>query len=487
MHFRWSIACLALALCTCHPPAAPANVVLILVDDLGVTDLGCYGSSFYETPHIDALAADAARFTQAYAASPVCSPTRSSIHTGKSPARTRHTNYFGAPQPDAAAAGWPREGVHQPLLPAPYTDRLAASETTLAEAFRAGGYRTFFAGKWHLGPEGSWPEDHGFDINRCGIERGSPHGGGRYFSPYDNPRLEDGPVGEHLPDRLTVETAAFIRQHRDQSFLACLSFYSVHTPLMARPDLEAKYTAKKAALGLEDRWGRAGERPVREVQCHPVYAAMVEAMDQAVGRVIEALRETGCYDRTVVVFFSENGGLSTAEGHPTSNLPFRAGKGWLYEGGIREPLLLRWPGHTRPGQLIDAPVISTDLYPTLLAMTGLPLLPVQHPDGQGIGPLLRGDTLAAGRALWWHYPHYSNQGGRHGAAVRAGDWKLIRWFETDAVELYNLTADPGERHDLHQAEPAIAVRLRARLDTRLRETDALLPLPNPAWVAPAGR
>jgi arylsulfatase A-like enzyme len=325
-------------------PSQPThpNIVFILADDLGWRDLGCFGSTFYETPNVDRLAATGMKFTQAYAACPVCSPTRASILTGKYPQRVGITDYV-SPNRSNQPEHWSR---NTRLLPAPYADRLPLAETTLAEALKTGGYATFFAGKWHLGPEGFYPENQGFDINKGGCEWGAPSAGGRYFSPYGNPRLSDGPPGEHLPARLAAETAAFIAAHRDQPFLAYLSFYSVHTPLMAREDLRQKYEAKaKSVHPAGAIWGKEGDRKVRLVQDHAVYAAMVEAMDQAVGVVLGKLDELHLTERTVVIFMSDNGGLSTSEGWPTANVPLRAGKGWLYEGGIREPMI----DHTSSG------------------------------------------------------------------------------------------------------------------------------------------
>ncbi|RMH05313.1 MAG: sulfatase [Planctomycetota bacterium] len=462
--------------CGATGPAAVGrpNFLFLLADDLGWTDLGCTGSTFYDTPALDQLAAGGTRFTQAYAACPVCSPTRASILTGKYPARLATTDYFGAPQPEQ----WRRD---TPLLPAPYHDRLPHGETTLAEALHEAGYATFFAGKWHLGPEGWWPEDQGFDVNRGGITRGGPYGGNKYFSPYGNPRLTDGPEGEHLPARLAAETVAFIRAHRDRPFLAYLSFYSVHTPLMGRPDLVAKYEQRRRQRGLEPRWGREGGRRVRLVQEHAVYAAMVEAMDAACGVVLDALEEFGLAERTVVFFFSDNGGLSTSEGHPTSNLPLRAGKGWLYEGGIREPLIVRWPGRVAAGAVCDQPVISTDFYPTILELAGLPARPGQHLDGLSLAPLLLGRSGLPARPLFWHYPHYGNQGGRPGGAVRLGRWKLIEWFGEERPELYDLDRDLGEAHDLAAERPEQTAELAALLRAWRRRVAARMPAPNPAW------
>ena len=462
-----------LALAT--PALAQPNVVFILVDDLGWTDVGYNGSTFYDTPSIDALAARATVFTNAYAACPVCSPTRASIMTGKYPARLNTTDYFGAPQPDALAQ---REGYDRPLLPAPYLDRLPLDETTIAEALKSAGYATFFAGKWHLGPEGFWPEDQGFDVNKGGITRGGPYGGKKYFSPYGNPRLDDGPEGEHLPQRLADETARFIADHADQPFLAYLAFYSVHTPLMGRPDLVARYQAKRERRGLEPQWGAERTRRVRLVQEHAVYAAMVEAVDQAVGTVLDAVEEAGLADDTVVILMSDNGGLSTSEGHPTSNLPLRAGKGWLYEGGIREPMLILWPGVTTPGSRCDTPVTSTDFYPTILDVTGQPPRPDQHADGRSLAPLLRDPGASLDRdALYWHYPHYGNQGGAPSGAIRKGDWKLIEWYEDGTLELFDLANDIGEQHNVAPDHPDIVEELHARLDAWRNTVDARMPTP----------
>lgn len=460
-----------------QPSPAPRNVLFILVDDLGYMDIGANNPwTFYETPHIDGLARNGMRFTSGYAACPVCSPTRASLLTGRYPTRTGVTDWIGAAQP----AQWNRPTA---LLPAPYRDRLELAEVTLAEAFREAGYRTFFAGKWHLGPEGHWPEDQGFEINRGGTDRGGPYGGNRYFSPYGNPRLSDGPPGEHLCDRLATETVRFIEANRDRPFFAYLSFYSVHTPLMAREDLKAKYEEKRRRLGLEARWGQERERQVRLVQEHAVYAGMVEAMDQAVGKVLDALDALGLADRTIVVFTSDNGGLATSEGHPTSNLPLRAGKGWLYEGGIREALIVRAPGVTRAGSVCNTPVTSPDFYPTLLELTGLPSKPAQHCDGVSFVPLLRGKALKR-RSLFWHYPHYGNQGGAPSGAVRHGDWKLIEWYEDGRLELFNLRRDVGEQTNVAAQHPGKVKDLEARLATWRRDTGAVFPTPNPAVRKP---
>jgi arylsulfatase A-like enzyme len=456
------------------------NVLFILVDDLGAHDLGCFGSTFYETPHLDRLAGRGVRFTQAYAACPVCSPTRASIMTGKYPTRLAATNWFGAPQP--GLSDYPPFKT-RPLLPPLYEPQVPLDEVMLAEALREAGYRTFFAGKWHLGGEGYYPEDQGFEVNKGGHDKGSPPGG--YFAPYENPKLEDGPEGEHLPARLAEETVRFIEGHRDEPFLAFLSFYSVHTPLQARGDLRAKYEAKAAAMPESGpEWGREGEHDVRLLQKHAVYAAMVEAMDEAAGKVLDALDRLGLADDTIVVFMSDNGGLSTSAGHPTSNVPLRAGKGWLYEGGIRVPMIIRWPGVAETGAACDEPVTSTDFYPTLLEMAGLPARPAQHLDGVSLAPLLRGEAAPARDALYWHYPHYHyrNEGGDMGAAVRAGDWKLVEFFEDRPVELYHLRDDPGETNNLAEAMPEKARELAEMLHAWQKETGARFPVPNPDYT-----
>ncbi len=458
------------------------NVVFFLADDFGQRDLGCYGSTFYETPNLDRLAKDGARFTDAYAVCPVCSPTRASLLTGQWPQRTGVTDYIGAP---ATPAQWKR---NTKSLPAPYADRLALDAPTLAKAMKAAGYATFFAGKWHLGPEGWWPENQGFDVNMGGVDKGGPYGGKKYFSPYDNPRLADGPPGEHLPDRLATETVKFIEANKDRPFFAYYSFYDVHTPLMAREDLRKKYAAKRAELGLAAKWGREQESDVRLVQEHAVYAAMVEAMDLAVGKVLAKLDELGLRENTLVIFTSDNGGLSTAEGSPTSNVPLRGGKGWMYEGGIREPLLVRWPGVVAPGSVVSTPVSSPDFFPTLLELAGAKATPGQTLDGTSLLPVFKGGTLPE-RALFWHYPHYGNQGGAPGAAVRRGDWKLIEWLEDGRAELFNLAQDLGEKNDLAAQEPQRVAQLREELHAWQKQVGAKFPIANPNYdpAKPSGR
>ena len=454
------------------------NIVFILLDDLGWVDVGCYGSGFYETPNLDKLARQGMRFTDAYAACPVCSPTRASIMSGQYPARVGITNYIAG-----AATG--------KLLSVPYLHHLPLSQVSLASALREGGYATWHVGKWHLGTEPYWPQHHGFDVNVGGWEAGMPRS---YWSPYSNPMLPDGPPGEYLPDRLGDEAARLIRA-RDRSRPFFLNYwdYLVHIPIQGKPALVEKYRAKAAALGLDrrDPFAEGEPYPVdhkrdqrvlrRLFQSDPGYAAMVQSMDENIGKVLDALQAEGIADQTLVIFTSDNGGLSTAEGSPTCNAPMREGKGWMYDGGTREPLIVRWPGAVAPDSTCTVPVTSPDFYPTLLEAAHLPLRPAQHVDGVSLMPLLRGGGSVDREAIFWHYPHYSNQGGTPGCSVRRGDYKLIEFFEDGHVELYNLRQDVSEQHDLAAAEPDLARRLAAMLHDWLRQVEAKIPPPNPAY------
>lgn len=471
--FRFFLLAILTVFTTAIEAAPKPNVILMLADDLGRQDLGCYGSTFYETPNLDRLSKEGALFTNGYAACPVCSPTRAAFQTGRWPQRTGITDYIGSPlKPEL----WKR---NTQLLPAPYQDRLAHEEVSLAEMMKTAGYATFFAGKWHLGMEGWFPEDQGYDINKGGVEKGGPYGPGKYFTPYNNPRLPDGPPGEHLADRLAAETCQFIEAHKDKPFFACYAFYDVHTPLNAKKDLEAKYEAKRQKLGLSAQFGREEPRDVRLVQEHVTYAAMVEAMDTAVGTILNKLDQLGLAENTLIVFTSDNGGLSTSEGSPTSNLPLRGGKGWLYEGGVREPLLMRWPAVLKAGRVIDTPVCSIDYFATLRDVCGAQS--TSKIDGTSLRPLLEGSGELPERALLWHYPHYGNQGGAPGAAIRRGDWKLIHWFEGDRHELYNLRSDLSEQTNLAAQEPEHVKTMLAELQAWQKDVGALMPTKNPAF------
>ena len=455
-----------LLLSTSARAAERPNIVFFLVDDLGYMDIGANNpDTFYETPNVDELARDGMRFTDGYAANPVCSPTRYSIMTGKYPTRVDATNFFSGR----------REGRFKP---APLNDRMPLSEVTLAESFREAGYRTAFLGKWHLGPnEAFWPTKQGFELNFGGHVRGMPRS---YFSPYSNPCLDDGLRGEHLTARLASDAVATIEEFKDDPFLLYFSFYTVHTPLQAPKDLVEKYRKKAEALagkpefGPEEQvWPNAKqERRVRILQTHATYAAMVETMDTAVGRVIDQLKKLDLYDNTIICFMSDNGGLSTSEGSPTSNLPLRGGKGWLYEGGIREPFLIRAPGVTKPGSECSVPVISTDFYPTLLDIAGLDLRPQQTLDGVSLKPLLSGGKSLDRKSLFWHHPHYANQGGFPGGAIRESNYKLIERYEDGRVHLFDLSKDLSEQTDLSTKMPDRVSALRNRLHSWYENVDA---------------
>ena len=473
--------------CTGKKPEPPGpNFIFILVDDLGWSDLGCYGSTFYETPHIDRLAARSLRFTDAYAACPVCSPTRASIMTGKYPARTGITDWIAGRQAHAGPQPCDR------LVPRAFELEMKLEEVTIAEALREAGYRTFFAGKWHLGQDlAYWPEYQGFETNVGGWAAGWPAGG--YFSPYENPRLQSGPEGECLTDRLTDESIRFLENSGDAPFFLYLSFYAVHTPLQARPGLISKYERKIDSLGLDRESMESADREwiqtapprgrfiERVVQGHPTYAGMIETLDMNVGRLMSKLEDLDLDESTIIFLMSDNGGLATAEGSPTSNLPLRAGKGWLYEGGIREPMLIRWPGSGSEGKVCGVPVTSTDFYPTILAMAGLDAMPEQHVDGVDLTPVITGTGSLPERPIYWHYPHYSNQGGKPGAAIRLGDFKLIEFFEDQRIELYDLSTDRGEAQDISAGYPQKCEEMRSMLHEWQASVQAEGMDPNPEY------
>ena len=452
----------------CEKASRP-NIVLVVVDDLGWADLGSYGSAYYETPALDHFAQSAVRFTHAYAASPVCSPTRAAIMTGQHPARLHITDWIPGQDPQDRKLVGPQD-----------RDALPLASVTLAEALKEKGYTTFFAGKWHLGSEGAYPEEQGFDFNIGGHERGSPPGG--YYSPYKNPRLSDGPEGEYLPDRLTDEAIAFIEHEHTQPFLLTLCYYTVHTPIQASVRHMEAMEAKAAAMELagpamiEERLGHT-----KMHQDNAAYASMVAAMDENFGRLLRALEQQGITQETVVVFTSDNGGLSTLEGNreaPTSNSPLRAGKGWCYEGGIRVPLLIGAPGLATPGHVVELPVISTDLYPTLLDLADVDPSSDIPVDGKSLVPLLEGGKALHRDALYWHFPHYHGSAWTPGAAIREGNWKLIEFYEEDRAELYHLGNDPGEREDLSGQHPDIKDALRRKLRAWQQTVDAQMPTPN---------
>ena len=456
--------------------AKQPNVVFILVDDLGARDLTNEGSTFYETPNIDRIAYEGMKFTRGYASCQVCSPSRASILTGKYPTNHGITQYIGGPSGEAHRS----KGRHDSHLPPEYERNLRASEITLAEAMRDAGYNTFFAGKWHLGSKGSWPTDHGFHINKGGFDAGGPRGG--FFAPYQNPNLTSGPDGESLTIRLGQETAAFIESQResDRPFLAYLSFYTVHAPIQTTEALYKKYRAKAKKMGLD----KADERylfdrrlNVRQVQDNPIYAGMMEQLDQSIGLVLAKLDELGIADNTIVCFTSDNGGVSSGDAYATSNLPLRGGKGRQWEGGIREPYYIKAPGVTKAASTTDVLASGIDWYPTLLELCGIRVPKEQKVDGISLVPTLRQKPSSA-RSLFWHYPHYGNQGGEPCSIIMEGDWKLIHYLEDGRDELYHLAKDIGEQNDLLPKHPTRAKQMRSNLDQWLKETNAKLPIPD---------
>ncbi len=438
----------------------PPNIVLFLIDDLGWRDLGCQGSSYYQTPNIDRLAEEGVRFTDAYAACAVCSPTRAAILTGKYPARLLLTDWLPSGRWDP----------NSKLRSGRFLRSLPLEENTLAEALRAAGYLTASIGKWHLGSEPfSLPEHHGFDVNIAGNAHGAP---GRYFFPYlgnwsipttgQDARWEvlpDGVEGEYLTDRLTDEAVTFVENNADKPFFLYFPHYGVHTPLQARKEVIAKYE----------------DVPESDRQGKPEYAAMVESIDDSVGRIMTTLKGLELEKNTVVIFTSDNGGFYNA----TSNAPLRANKGAYYEGGIRVPLIIKWPEVAKAGLVVSEPVTSTDLYPTCLAAAGQPLLPHQHMDGVNLQSLLAGDSASVDRPLFWHYPHYNEHPSSvPGSVIRKGNWKLIETFDPEGIELYNLDEDLSETRNLAGEEPSRVSGMLEELNAWRREVGAEMMTPN---------
>lgn len=441
------------ALAGAAAPVKP-NVVLILADDLGWTDLACFGSDLHETPALDQLAREGMRFTQNYSACTVCSPTRAALMTGKYPARLHVTDWIPGAMPD-----------NPKLLVPDWTKFLPNGETTLAQVFKSAGYATASIGKWHLAKVGtneSYPEAFGFDVNIAGTDKPQPP---TYYAPWKIPTLSpEGRDGEYLTDRLADEAMKFIERSKDKPFFLYLPHFAVHLPLQGRSDLTEKYQ-RKLRPGLNHQ--------------NPAYAAMTESLDTAVGRVRAKLAELGLTERTIVIFTSDNGGRVPT----TSNLPLRVGKASAYEGGVRVPLIVSWPGVTRPGSVSDAPVITMDLFPSLVEMAGLPATAARTAlDGVSLAPLLRGGTAAARDTLFWHYPHHQHYqlgGAMPYGAIRSGDFKLIEFFNDMHVELYNIREDIGEQRDLASAHPERVAALRSRLHAWRQEVGAQMPTPNP--------
>ncbi len=461
--------------------ATKPNIIFILADDLGYHDLSVTGSTYYETPNIDRIANEGMTFTDGYAACQVCSPSRASIMLGTFPARHGITDWIGA----KTGEEWRKAGRHNQLLPPEYVHRLPAEATTLPEALKEGGYKTFFAGKWHLGDSLSWPEQHGFDINKGGWDKGSPIGG--YFSPYVNPRLENREDGENLSMRLAEETVEFLKQNNPkvtgQPVFAYLAFYAVHGPIQTTKEKWTKYRQKAEEAGISDTGFEMGHfLPIRQVQDNPVYAGLVEAMDDAVGEVLKAVDELGLNDNTIVVFTSDNGGVAAGDAFATSNLPLRAGKGYQFEGGIREPYFMKVPGITKGGEQNAIPVTGTDFYPTFLELAGLNLKPDQHLDGKSLVPVLKGGTMEE-RPLIWHYPHYGNQGGEPSSIIREGVWKLIHYYEDGREELYNLKTDLEETTDIAANHAEQVKKMSEKLFALLDQMGARYPAKDPEYNA----
>ncbi|MBA4019794.1 MAG: N-acetylgalactosamine 6-sulfate sulfatase (GALNS) [Pirellula sp.] len=443
------------------------NVVLIVADDLGGMDLGCYGSKFHRTPALDKLAASGVRFTDAYAACPVCSPTRAALMTGKVPARLHLTDWL------PGRGDRPDQMLRRPVI----RQELPLEETTLAEALKAAGYATAHIGKWHLGGEGFGPREQGFDVNIAGDHTGTPRS---YFAPYRGgkkgdaaavmPGLEEAPAGEYLTDRLTAEAEKFIEAHRAEPFFVYLPHYGVHTPLKAKAEMIATYPS----------WDGVPHGK----QENPIYAAMLESVDASLGRIVSRLEKLGLSENTLIIFTSDNGGLATLEGPntpATNNGPLREGKGWLYEGGIRVPLIMSGPGIARaadgkPARSDKTPVWSCDILPTVLELAGLK--PAAAIDGVSLVGLLQGAAAPQREALYWHYPHYANQGGKPGGAVRAGPWKLIEFYENGRRELFDVSASVNESRNLAAEKPEVVAELAGKLDAWRKSVAAQMPTPN---------
>lgn len=449
------------------------NVIVFLVDDLGYSDVGCYGSSYYETPHIDRLAESGMRFTHAYASSTLCSPTRASLLTGKNPARLHITHAI-------PIKGYKRihGGRGTPLKDADYVMNLPLEEVTIAEALKNAGYATASIGKWHVCDDPAYyPEYQGFDVNIGG--NGHGHTGGHFY-PYRGKwrmaegypweewnTLPDGKAGEYLTDRLTAEALRFIDQHRDSPFFIYLSHYAVHTPIQAKKSIQARYETK--------------EPDSSKGHVKPAYAAMIESVDASMGAILEKLEESGLADNTIVIFTSDNGGF----GKQTSNYPFRGNKGNFYEGGIRVPLIIRWPGITTRPSVSDVPVITTDLYPSILNMAGLSLMPEQHVDGISLLPVLKREGVQNRDALYWHFPNYVGPGHPNAAGpvsvIRYGPWKLIESLENGKVELYDLANDVREAKNLAPSQSGLVDSLKEMLAVWRIAADVQMPVKNPDY------
>lgn len=466
--------------------AVQPNFLFIFMDDMGWRDLACTGSTFYETPNIDRLCRQGMVFANSYASCPVCSPSRASYLTGQYPARLGVTDWI-----DMEGTSHPLRGK---LIDAPYIKHLPEGEYTIAQALKDAGYDTWHVGKWHLGGREYYPEHFGFDVNIGGCSWGHPHEG--YFSPYGIETLPEGPEGEYLTDRITDEAVRLLKERKAggsrKPFYMNLCHYAVHTPIQVKDEDRERFEKKAREQGLDQETAlvegelhhtedKKGRRVVRRViQSDPSYAGMIWNLDQNIGRLLEALSECGEEENTVVVFTSDNGGLATSEGSPTCNLPASEGKGWVYEGGTRVPLIVKYPGHVAPGSRCDVPVTTPDFYPTFLELAGVPQKAGIPIDGRSIVPLLAGNHMPE-RPVFWHYPHYGNQGGTPAASVVLGDYKYIEFFEDGRGELYDLKADFSETNNICENMPEMAARLRMLLHGWQREVCARFPEVNEAY------
>lgn len=429
-------------------PTSPPNILFILVDDMGWGDLGCYGHEVFETPNLDKLAKQGMRFTNAYAACPICGPSRAAIMTGKFPSTSGFVDNYVSEIKDGT------------LQRKEDRSHLELEAVTLAESLKAGGYQTGFVGKWHLttNDETHLPTDQGFDVNIAGGWKGHPHDG--FFSPYKLAHLKDGPKGEYLTDRLTTEAIGVLDQFakKDTPWFLYMSYYTVHAPFHSKPEKKEKYAAKKP------------KKPK-----NPAYGGMMESMDENIGRILAWLDQKGLRENTVIVFTSDNGGYKPA----TDNTPLRGHKGDLYEGGIRVSCIAEGPGVSK-GVVSDVPIHGTDYYATLLAMAGIAKKPEVAPDSVSLVPLFKGDTKFKRGPMFWHYPVAKRLTplSEPGSVVRDGDWKYLHFYADGRSELYNLKNDIGEKKNLAQAMPEKAAAMKALLDAELKQHKAIVPTPD---------
>jgi arylsulfatase A-like enzyme len=463
----YSILCLCIGIATsslvgissCNSVESP-NFIIILVDDLGARDIGCYGQEYISTPHIDRLADEGMKWTNAYSSCPVCSPTRVALLTGKNQARVHFTGHI-------TSIGRHRHPENSRIIPPDDLMDIPHEEVILPEALQSAGYTSISIGKWHVGREGYWPLDQGFDDNVAGWTHGSPPD---HFYPYEKPgqswnasipTLNGGNPGEYLTDRLTDEAVKFIRKNKNTPFLVYLSHYAVHVPLQAPDELIEKYKPIVDGTGID-----------------PVYAAMVESVDQSIGRILLSLDELGLEDNTVVIFTSDNGAMESV----TDNSPFRRGKGHLYEGGLRVPYIMKWPGHIKPGSASHNPTISSDIYATIIDIVGPTTTPGSPLDGRSLMKDFKGETAVSDFNLYWYYPHYSPQQNMPGAAIRSGDYKLIEFYDPQKIELYDLANDIGETHDLADSLPELKDNLLEELHKWLASTNPIMHSLNPEYI-----